>query len=223
MDDQTNLVNPGKQEPKHIVATAEALAQKDGVGWSTASPDERNRYIDQAHAIAKVSDQITKGLRRIWRHSRDTFTILGRVYEGADAGLIRVRYDDNNGTAVHSVQSLADGTDPIDDDVNSGPSVTGTEHHRARLDAVIAGEPHGPLAAHLSDRTMEKVLSRPSHVPSLVMLDRNAAAQQLADAVTHFKAASAAARTYVTGTEAAKKASEQAMFQALADYRETTA
>ena len=42
---------------------------------------------------------------------------------------------------------------------------------------------HGPLAAPLSDRTLAKVLSRPAYVPSLVLLDRDAAAQHLADAV----------------------------------------
>lgn len=39
---------------------------------------------------------------------------------------------------------------------------------------------HGPLAATLSDRTLDKVLSRPAHVPSIVLLDRDAAAQHLA-------------------------------------------
>lgn len=46
-----------------------------------------------------------------------------------------------------------------------------------------APQDHGPLAATLSDRTLAKVLSRPAHVPSLVLLDRDAAAQVLANAV----------------------------------------
>lgn len=41
---------------------------------------------------------------------------------------------------------------------------------------------HGPLAAHLSDRTLDKVLSRPAHVPSLVLLDQVQAADHLANA-----------------------------------------
>ena len=43
---------------------------------------------------------------------------------------------------------------------------------------------HGPLAATLSDRTLDKVLSRPAYVPSGALLDRDAAAQRLADAVS---------------------------------------
>lgn len=41
---------------------------------------------------------------------------------------------------------------------------------------------HGPLAATLSDRTLAKVLSRPAHVPSLVLLDQVEAADRLANA-----------------------------------------
>lgn len=42
---------------------------------------------------------------------------------------------------------------------------------------------HGPLAASLSDRTLDKVLSRPAHVPSLVVLD---AAEHLAEVVSDY-------------------------------------
>lgn len=41
---------------------------------------------------------------------------------------------------------------------------------------------HGPLAAPLSDRTLDKVLSRPAYVPPLVLLD---AAENLADVATN--------------------------------------
>lgn len=67
---------------------------------------------------------------------------------------------------------------------------------------------HGPMAATLSDRTMSKVLSRPAHVSSIVMLDRDAAAQHLADAVSDYLAASVPKPLVF-------------LRQALADYRET--
>jgi hypothetical protein len=96
-------------------------------------------------------------------------------------------------------------------------------------DAIVAGrimadEPpaphddehqHGdPMAATLSDRTLDKVLSRPAHVPAIVMLDRDAAAQHLAIAAADMLAA---------GNLHAAADARAALRQALADYRETTA
>lgn len=69
---------------------------------------------------------------------------------------------------------------------------------------------HGPLAATLSDRTLAKVPSRPAHVPSIVMLDRDAAAQHLADEVEGLLS------RFSEGLEIFLP-----VRQALADYRET--
>lgn len=74
---------------------------------------------------------------------------------------------------------------------------------------------HGPLSASLSDRTMAKVLSRPAHVPSLVMLDRDAAAQQLAARLSDLLAVPGIRNVHPTTYDFAR--------QALADYRETMA
>lgn len=157
------------------------------------------------------------GQRRSWNVDGDTFTVVGRIYEGEYAGQVRIRYtgetrDGNRPTpagveAIHTITELATLTFPADEP----PAPHDDEH------GVMAGEPHGPLAAHLSDRTMEKVLSRPAHVPSIVMLDRAAAAQHLADVVT-------AALPYMrfgATPETAKIHSN--LRTALADYRETTA
>lgn len=73
---------------------------------------------------------------------------------------------------------------------------------------------HGPLAAHLSERTLDKVLSRPAYVPPLVMLDRDAAAQHLADMVTDLLT--------MPGVRQCDPDVYDRARQALADYRETT-
>lgn len=79
------------------------------------------------------------------------------------------------------------------------------------MSATEAPQDHGPLAAHLSDRTLDKVLSRPAHVPSIVLLDRDAAAQRLAAEIAQLM-------SYFTGNGDLFKP----VRQALADYREAT-
>lgn len=44
-------------------------------------------------------------------------------------------------------------------------AVSGIDDFMSRAEAVDAAPDHGPLAAHLSERTLAKVLSRPAHVP----------------------------------------------------------
>lgn len=214
---------------------------------------------------------MNKNDRRIWKHSGDTITIIGRVYEGEYAGQVEYEYPKGSRgilsindllTYTVAAEPLADApivagrimpepTAPHDDE-HGEPDITrycghtvpdrGTCLRPLRHDdgghvytdpqyvpdgaaeqglslkgQVLAADPHGPLAAHLSDRTMEKVLSRPAHVPSLVMLDRHAAAQHLADVALDVL-------TVIMGGGIGPGHPQTAAFrQALADYRETTA
>lgn len=93
---------------------------------------------------------------------------------------------------------------------------------------VLAGEPdHGPLAASLSERTLDKVLSRPAHIPSIVMLDRDAAAQHMADTIEELHGDVHQCRGFwynplrKPGAASAKQGPCPTL-QAVADYRETT-
>lgn len=67
--------------------------------------------------------------------------------------------------------------------ITSGGAVTPSSPVPPEAPTPSTTPDHGPLAATLSDRTKAKVLSRPAHVPSIVLLDRDAAAQVLANAV----------------------------------------
>lgn len=71
---------------------------------------------------------------------------------------------------------------------------------------------HGPLAATLSDTTLAKVLSRPAHVPSLVLLDRLESADRLAVAADAML--DAAARGITTGPVVER------LYAALDNYRQ---
>lgn len=95
-----------------------------------------------------MSTEIKVGDRRIFRSkTAREIEIVEQLAEDPYAGEFRYRYTDAlGGTGILPAENLEMSTRPA-------PSDPPTQDH-------------GPLAAHLSDRTLAKVLSRPAYVPS---------------------------------------------------------
>lgn len=89
---------------------------------------------------------------------------------------------------------------------------TGAVTDHAPVPVAEAPQDHGPLAAHLSDRTLAKVLSRPAHVPretpSLVELDRREAAERALAALVEWRKAGDV-KAHIHATVALRKAADE--------------
>lgn len=151
---------------------------------------------------------VPKGKHRRWNATGDEFVITGRVYEGEYAGQFRTQGIHSGELAIHSMAVITALSTAVHAD--DAPCPRNSEPPAPHDDEQQHGD---PMAATLSDRTIAKVLSRPAHVNSIAMLDRDAAAQHLASAAADVLAMPAKSPIHRAMAE---------LRQALADYRETT-